>query len=204
MRYLKPAVLMLCVAALGGFFLQRNSAEAQATPRLIAVPKPSIDVYAVKFLCGTYTIGASGIIREGPVKPGNYQTAINIHNPNPNASILFTKKAVLMFDSLNPPMDFERPMPPGKRLDAGLEPDWGMEIDCPDIRQVLLNLPPPPGQEPFIKGWVVIEVKANRPLPLDVVAAYTSHGFSEGDPTVPPQPEGFSMQVLPVKPTRVR
>ncbi len=201
MQYVKLMVLALFMAVLG------TAAQAQVVPGPgggMIVPIPT-DVYAVKFLCGTYTGGgASGVIREGPVKPGNYQTAINIHNPNPTATILFTKKAVLMFDSLNPPTDFERPMPPGPKIEAGLKPDWGMEIDCPDIRAVLLNQPVPPGAEPFIKGWVVIEVSGGKPLPLDVVAAYTAHGFSEGDPTVPPQPEGFSMQILPVTPKRVK
>src|SRR5262249_45344050 len=34
------------------------------------------DVYAVKFLCGRFT-PASGV--DGPVKPGEYQTAISLH-----------------------------------------------------------------------------------------------------------------------------
>ena len=75
---------------------------------------------------------------------------------------------------------------------------------------MLLNLPPPPGFEPFIKGWVVIEVSGKLLRPLDVVAAYTAHGFSLGDqgfplpPGFPLSPEGFSMQILPVTPKRVK
>ena len=200
MQYVKPMVLALFMAVLG------TAAQAQVVPgpggaQIIPIPT---DVYAVKFLCGTYTGGgASGVLREGPVKPGNYQTAINIHNPNRTASILFTKKAVLMFDSLNPPTDFERPMPPGHKIEAGLKPDWGMEIDCPDIRAVLLNQPTP-GAKSFIKGWVVIEVSGKILRPLDVVAAYTAHGFSLGDQGFPLSPEGFSMQILPVTPKRVK
>src|SRR5262245_132817 len=45
---------------------------------------PPMDVYAVKFLCGSFvpppTTPTDGM-PEAPVKPGNYLTAINVHNP---------------------------------------------------------------------------------------------------------------------------
>ncbi len=169
---------------------------------LVAVDAKT-DVYAVKFLCGVFPPGAAGV-REGPVKPGNYATAINIHNPNPR-DVNFQKKAVLLFDSNNPPTGFEVPQAPALvPMKKKLPPDWGMEIDCPDIREVLLGLPgvPPSG---FLKGWVVIEVP---PAPgkgtrlLDVVAAYTAHAFSLDEPGLL-GPEGFSLHVLPVTPKKV-
>ena len=72
-------------------------------------------------------------------------------------------------------------MPPGPIFTAFLEENWGMEIDCPDIREVLLGPGPPPGGglPPFIKGFVVIEV-FNPDDELDIVVAYTSHGFTGG------------------------
>jgi hypothetical protein len=174
-------------------------AEAQANQRT---------VYAAKFLCGEFErtgicitgiVGAScttnadcvdptgeGIcqLREGPVKPGNYQTAVNIHNPT-RKPITFVKKAVLLFsnDPANPvpdPGTFEQPLPPGPYFSAFLERNWGMEIDCPDIREVLLGMPPPTDPTvplPFIKGYVVLETFGSREI-LDVVAAYTTHGFT--------------------------
>jgi hypothetical protein len=166
-------------------------------------------------------------VREGPVKPGNYQTAINVVNPT-RMPIKFVKKAVLLYDRSKPPDEFEQPMPPGQLFEAFLEENWGMEIDCPDIRQVLLGQPPDPalGPPPFLKGFVEIEV-FNLNDELDIVAAYTSHGFTGGgfvcsldgnpcDPNDPNDPclsvggacnpvpaveEGFSIDVEKIKAT---
>jgi len=154
------------------------------------------DVYAVKFHCGTFE-AAPGI--EGPVKSGNYQTAINLHNPNP-APVTFKRKAVLIFRADNPPSSAQ-PMPPGSFFPASLQANWGLEIDCRDIRQVLLtNAVSPPT---FIKGFVVIEVPGVSPgLPprsLDVVVTYTAHGSTSESGVV--RPEGFSLDVERVTPT---
>lgn len=159
-------------------------------------------VYSAKFLCGQYQpsgtcllsgatctsdadcTAAAGpcVLREGPVKPGNYETAINIVNPT-QFPITFVKKAVLLFNSdpatpVPAPGTFEQPQPPGNLFSAQLDPNWGMEVDCPDIRQVLLAMSPPnpPTEPPFLKGFVVIETFAAGEL-LDIEAAYTSHGF---------------------------
>jgi len=74
---------------------------------------PAKDVYAVKFLCGSLlpkatTPPPNGV--EWPVKPGNYLTAINVHNPNP-ANVAFKKKAVLLYRS-DKNFEPEQPMPP--------------------------------------------------------------------------------------------
>ena len=123
-------------------------------------------VYAAKFICG-FMPEPLQITQEGPVEPGSYTTAINIHNPHARP-VVFVKKAVLLYNASKPDEAFEVRKPPGQRREAELDPDWGMEIDCRDIREELLK-----GQAPqapiFIKGWVVIET----PEPLDVVAVYT-------------------------------
>lgn len=177
------SALAIPVALIGVMCLGIDQAQAQNAIRT---------VYSAKFLCGEYgTQDPAGTVRrEGPVKPGNYQTAINIVNPN-RTTISFVKKAVLLYDSFNPdfnqPGVHERPRPPGNLYQLTLPPNWGAEIDCPDIREVLLCPaagcpPPPPGTPlPFIKGYVVLETvqPSNQTFkPLDVVAAYTSHGFS--------------------------
>jgi hypothetical protein len=188
----------------------REVQEPVQEPDQAQAPAPSQkDVYAVKFLCGSIlppstspnpTNGAP----EGPVKPGNYLTAINVHNPNGN-TIAFLKKAVLLYqaDKLTEP---EMPMPPSQLREAVLKPDWGLEIDCADIRNVLLKGSAPPAHI-FIKGWVVIEVKGYQahqvdPLPLDVTAVYTSHGYVKSGGAV--IPEGFAEDVEPVLPKRVK
>ena len=60
-----------------------------------------------------------------------------------------------------------------------LGPDWGLEIDCRDIRELLLEVvpgQPGPKAPTFIKGWVVIESTS----PLDVEVVYTAQGLKGG------------------------
>ncbi len=130
-------------------------------------------VYAAKFLCGELKPGSV----EAPVEPGSYSTAINVHNPH-GQPIAIRKKAILLYNAEHPEDAVERPTPPvhGEcMMIKELGPDWGLEIDCRDIREVLLKDasgkagPPAPV---FIKGWVVIETLSDRPV--DVVAFYTA------------------------------
>jgi hypothetical protein len=149
---------------------------------------PRLTVYAAKFLCGEFArdkASQKGNV-EGPVRPGHYATAINIHNPHPSERLSFRKKAVLLFagSKPEPTPTPEEPKKPGRLIQAeDLPPDGGMEIDCFDIRKVLL--PDAPAAPTFIKGWVIIETYAH--WPLDVEAVYTAHTFRDD------QPEGFAM-----------
>jgi hypothetical protein len=153
--------------------------------------------HAVKFVCGE-TGGTSDDAE--PVLNGTYATGINVHNPNfatvrgnasgeggPGAgasfSPTFRKKAVVVYPNFfaggSEPR--ERPQPPGPWFrPAELRPDWGLEIDCFDIRAVLLGdidpstegpQPDPRADGGLIKGFVVIEARGR--LPLDVSAVYT-------------------------------
>ena len=125
-------------------------------------------VYAAKFILGTMP-QPSQPAEEGPVEPGSYSTVINIHNPSPSEAVVFVKKAVLLFSENEAVKEgFEIPQPPSGRREAELGPDYGMQIDGPDIRQELLSGKVVPAPV-FIEGWVVIE----SPLPLDVVGVYT-------------------------------
>ena len=152
-------------------------------------------VYAAKFLCGE--IKPDEPEREGPAEPGRYATAINVHNPGPRP-IAFRKKAVLLFDGSHPDDALERPIPPRRPVARKLGPDLGLEIDCRDIREVLLRDPaggPGPKAPIFIKGWVVIETVADTPL--DVVAVYTSQAFG------PPETQAPSIAVDRVTGNRI-
>ena len=127
-----------------------------------------MQVYAAKFILGTMP-QQSQPAGEGPVEPGSYSTVINIHNPSPSEAVTFVKKAVLLFSENEAVKEgFEIPQPPSGRREAVLDPDYGMRIDGPDIRQELLSGKVVPAPV-FIEGWVVIE----SPLPLDVVGVYT-------------------------------
>jgi hypothetical protein len=134
----------------------------------------SLFVYAAKFVCGVMP-ELPQPTEEGPVEPGSYATAINIHNPHAKP-VVFLKKAVLLFDLDSKEVErlFEPPKPPSALHRAELLPDWGMEVDCRDIRQELLSGQASPAPV-FIKGWVIIE----SPDPLDVVAVYTVRGAGD-------------------------
>ena len=195
------ASLLVLFTLLGGaYFLVSEETEAFTVPS----PFKGRLVYSAKFLCGSYEgglINSDGTLREGPVKPGNYQTAINVHNPQ-STGLDFQKKAILLFDSSNPPQIFEQPFPPAPFVGASLNANWGLEIDCDDIRNVLLGPPPVPPLPvlPFIKGWVVIELPASFQSRLDVTAAYTSHGFTV-DANGITVPTGFSEDIEQITPT---
>ncbi len=129
-----------------------------ATPTPAATvlpPQEFLRTYSAKFLCGTFT----GDV-EGAVKPGNYATAINVHNLQ-DEPLEFTKRAVLSS------REDEPRSPPTSPITLTLDPDEALEIDCPDIRQ-LLGLPL--GEE-FIKGFGVIRSDS---VEMDVVAVYTA------------------------------
>jgi hypothetical protein len=106
--------------------------------------------YAVKFVCGK----SPGRV----VAPGEYFTAINVHNPNERA-IGFKKKFAIALPG-------ERPGRVSKFFEAKLGPDEAFEIDCPDIFRRTEST------EGFVKGFAVLETARE----LDVVAVYTAAG----------------------------
>jgi hypothetical protein len=134
--------------------------------------------YSAKFLCGEAGEGAS-------VRPGTYETSINIHNPHFFENACFAKKAVLA----------PRQGDPQKKPKFGdrseLEPDYAERVDCKIIRGKLFD---PPNNDPFIEGFVVlVSVPIPWPNPareLDVVAVYT----------VDTPPRSISLEIKPIAP----
>lgn len=174
-----------------------------AKPIVPTVP-PAVKTlsYGVKFTCGEFDKTrdpARPEDPEGPVKPGDYQTMINVHNPHFTA-VNLRKKAVLLFagDVAQPQTDFEVPRGPGQFRAVTLGPDFGFRIDCQDIRKVLLGGGPP--APVFIEGYVVIYSQSE----LDVDAVYTANGFnivgSAGGTPPGITREGFSMDVEKISP----
>lgn len=106
--------------------------------------------YAVKFVCGK----SDGTV----VAPGEYWTAINVHNPNTKA-ISFRKKIAVA-------LPHEKPGPVSQFFDARLGPDEALEIDREDIFRHAEQ------RVDFLKGFVVIQCDVE----LDVVAVYTAAG----------------------------
>lgn len=106
--------------------------------------------YAVKFVCGT---------SHGDVAaPGEYWTAINVHNPTP-ANTRFRKKIAIALPG-------EQPGPVSSFDVARLGPDEALEIDRKDIFKHAES------EDEFLKGFVVIQSYVE----LDVVAVYTAAG----------------------------
>jgi hypothetical protein len=131
------------------------------------VPVPvHFNEYSAKFLCGE----AKGAIG---VRPGTYDTSINIHNPQfplpppPPGSlgVGFIKKVV------RSPREGDAPFPIGAHFDY-LLPDAAEQVDCKVIRSLLKDA----GTAPFIEGFVVLYVLPDPPpVPheFDVVGVYT-------------------------------
>jgi hypothetical protein len=110
--------------------------------------------YSVKVVCGE----ANTDTPNAPVAPGQYWTAINIHNPNKCNDAHFRFKLAVAFQSLESPISQHFGAFP-------LRPDQALEVDCPLIRDIYPGGSPPK----FIKGFFVIE----SDMMLDVVAVYS-------------------------------
>ena len=154
-RLAVPVIALLVIGAM--------PEPARAAPIKLA---PTF-VYSVKFLCGLQTTPSSSQLFPPPtepaVKPGNYATAVNVHNFH-RRDVVFVKKAVLALPELQGP-----PNQPGPFVKGILGPDQALEVDCTDIVKELT----PPGiisGTTFIKGFVEIV----SPAELSVVGVYTS------------------------------
>jgi len=163
-----------------------SSVVSQAQPiNIFPGFRAAAAVYSVKFLCGFQNpVAVSpplGPQAEPPVKPGNYATAVNIHNFH-TFPVNICKKAVLA----PPERCFKRANDQTCTSLIGpvigpitLGPDDAFEVDCQDIVTLLHSLPPPPqGGPTFIKGFVEIAVAPSADLPvtnpISVTGVYTS------------------------------
>jgi hypothetical protein len=105
--------------------------------------------YAAKIVCGA----SDGKV----VAPGEYWTAVNVHNPNTKA-ITLKKRIVVALPG-------EKSGPISELFEAKLDPDRALEIDRDDIFNHAKKLE----VGKFIKGFVVLYCKSE----LDVVSVYT-------------------------------
>jgi hypothetical protein len=144
-------------------------------------------VYSVKFLLGFQDpvpinpARGFGPQSEPRVKPGNYATAVNIHNFH-TFQVTLCKKAVLAppehcFTSV-PSNDPACTRIIGKPVTLTLGPDDAFEVDCQDIVSLLFPQGTTTPIPPFIKGFVEISVAPQFFLPLNnpisVTGVYTS------------------------------
>jgi hypothetical protein len=137
--------------------------------------------YSAKFLCGDAKEPGAAAVR-----PGTYETSINIHNPElpgTQQSVIFVKKAV------RAPREGEEPFKFGRFGLDKLPADFAEQVDCKIIRSLL----DPSALAPFIEGFVVLIVfpsPLTTPHELDVVGVYT----------VDTPQGGISLEMVPIAP----
>lgn len=116
--------------------------------------------YAAKFVCGQTQSDAD-------VVAGDYRSAINIHNPQIDTTVSFTKKFVIALPEGQPP---KNPV----TFSESLGPDQVQRVDCSVIAtafKIALTV--------HVEGFVVVEVAqpagtTGQTLFLDVVGTYSA------------------------------
>src|SRR5215212_10219427 len=83
--------------------------------------------YAAKVVCGRVVVAPAGAVPT-PVAPGQYWTAVNIHNPSKCETARFRWK-VTVSNMAEP----GRPGPVTAYRTLALEPDRTLELDCRQI-----------------------------------------------------------------------
>ncbi len=134
-----------------------KSGERRASSPRSTTFKPRFQ-YAVKFLCTSNLPGTSQT--SSSVLPGNYQTAVNIHNPT-EETILVRSKIVF-----GPRKDAISKWAPDRVIADAL-----LHIDCSSIRSKYAAR--------FIHGWEGFLVIQSSDT-LDVVAVYTAGPQGQG------------------------
>ena len=159
---------------------QEPEREMAQSVGLAMVPNNFAVQYMVKFVCGFVPPPDTG--EPPPVKPGDYATAINIHNYTYQNVRIQKRVALHMREGTAPP-----PIPRSQW--ATMYKLRVLEIDCVDIWN-LSQLP----FGTFVKGMVHI----GTPFEVPVAAVYTVLQDVDGDHV--PEVGGQSIDVEYVKP----
>jgi hypothetical protein len=118
------------------------------------VSRLTLFLYSAKFVCGR--------TEKRIASPGEYYTAINVHNASPIAKAVYIKRFAIALPE-------ERPGKISEFVRGSLGPDEAMLIDCENIYK---HTGTPPGQ--FLEGYALLYSLSE----LDVVSVYTA-GHSE-------------------------
>jgi hypothetical protein len=210
-KYLIVGLLIgqvVLIAVLISVFLQRpdaasasnvsapSSSPADAPQAQATVAGLYMWSYAAKFVCGYQQAAQPGAIITGEttLKPGNYATVINIHNPIYKQVPLRKKFIVEMVGSQPFAMEPQQ-TEPRNVVTMTLGPDMVTMDDCNNLWKYSFPAAPPTGQMPVFIGYLVIL----SPVDLDVDAAYTAN--APGDLHI--APTGVSIDVERVTGKRV-
>lgn len=206
-RIIALLAVVVLVATLAGFALLRS--EVAASPANAPQDRAAEQIiagsyrwsYAAKFVCGyqpQYNVNQPG---EPVVKPGNYATDINIHNPN-YAEVRLDKKLIVTvladIVSGREPESVE----PRKKFQMTLRGDFVTMDDCNNLWHLLFPgaLPPPPPAPSLFVGYLVI--LSPRELDVDVVYTAEVPGTPNAAGTIV-MPTGISIDVERVTGKRV-
>jgi len=153
--------------------------------------------FAAKFVCGEQPADQAGqpIAGEPAVKPGNYATEINIHNPHYLGPIQIRQKALLLVDRGEPVGRAPATANPAAFSPLFALPDDGATMmDCNGIWALLNPGTTPPASMPLTIGYLVIVSPANLDI-VDVMTATTSTSNLE--------PAGIALETVAVEGKRV-
>jgi hypothetical protein len=174
------------------------AAPAEAPQAQIATHGQYVWSYAAKFVCGYQRTAAAGATGEPIVKPGNYASEINIHNPN-YKQVPLRKKFLVLVNLVNPqnPWIIREPnqTEPMKVITMTLGPDYATMDDCNNLWTLTYPGVAVPTSMPVFIGYLVVL----SPVELDVDVVYTSN--APGDLATPPT--GISIDVERVTGKRV-
>jgi hypothetical protein len=165
-----------------------------ATPNPLGRPFWS---YAAKFVCGEQLTDQAGqpIVGEPAVKPGNYATEINIHNPHYLGPIQIRQKALLLVDRGAPVGRAPATAKPSAFSPLFALPDDGATMmDCNGIWELLNPGTTPPVPMPLTIGYLVIV----SPADLDVVSVTTATTSTSNL-----EPAGIALETVAVEGKRV-
>jgi hypothetical protein len=167
-----------------------TTTTATVTPNPLGRPFWS---FAAKFVCGEQLADQSGqpIAGEPAVKPGNYATEINIHNPRYVGPIQIRQKALLLVDRGAPVGRAPSTAKPLAFSPLFALPDDGATMmDCNGIWELLNPGTTPPTPMPLMIGYLVIVSPAN----LDVVDVTTATTFTSNL-----EPAGIAIETVAVE-----
>src|SRR5262249_34376773 len=153
--------------------------------------------FAAKFVCGNQPADQAGqpIAGEPAVKPGNYATEINIHNPHYLGPIHIRQKALLLVDRGAPVGRAPAMAQPAAFSPLFALPDDGATlVDCNAIWELRNPGTPPPSPMPLTIGYLVIVSPAN----LDV-----GGGTTATTSTSNLEPAGIAVETVAVEGRRV-
>ena len=177
-KYLIPALLVVQVVVfllLASVFIRQPAASASSAAAPQDRPQEQLAAngtylwsYAAKFVCGQQAPLPQGAPGEPVVKPGNYASDINIHNPSYRL-VKLDKKFIVMVENGQAIAAEPQSTEPRRIITMTLGADMATMDDCNTLWKYIFptGVPSP---RPLTVGYLVIL----SPTDLDVDVVYTA------------------------------